>query len=76
MPYAVVAPSERATHQIDVAELATTDDVAKVCRVSKRTVQWWCYHRRIPYLKIGHLVRFSLPDVLRALNRHTIQEVK
>jgi excisionase family DNA binding protein len=75
MPQSVAAPKERARNQIDIDELATTDDVARVCRVSKRTVQWWCHHRRIPFLKIGHLVRFRLPDVLRALNRHTVQEV-
>jgi excisionase family DNA binding protein len=74
MPQPVVAPKER--YQIDVDELHTIDDVARTCRVSKRTVQLWCHHRRIPYLKIGHLVRFRLADVLRALNRHTIQEVK
>ena len=74
MPHSIVAPSDRATDQID--HLATTDDVARVCRVSKRTVQAWYYHRRIPFLKIGHLVRFRLGDVLRALNRHTIEEVK
>jgi len=76
MPQPAVVPKERATNQTDVDELATVNDVARVCRVSKRTVQWWCYHRRIPYLKIGHLVRFRLPDVLRALNRHIIEEVK
>jgi excisionase family DNA binding protein len=75
MPQSFVVPSDRATNYL-LEELATTEDVARVCRVSKRTVQWWCYHRRIPFLKIGHLVRFRLPDVLRALNRCTVQEVK
>jgi excisionase family DNA binding protein len=56
--------------------LATTEDVAKLARVSKRTVQIWVHERRIPHLKLGRLLRFRLADVQRALNRHTIQEVK
>jgi excisionase family DNA binding protein len=74
MPQSSRAPLERAEHQFD--SLATTEDVAKLARVSKRTVQIWVHERRIPHLKLGRLLRFRLADVQRALNRHTIQEVK
>ena len=74
MPQSYCVPLERTEHQID--HLATTEDVAKLARVSKRTVQIWVYERRIPQLKLGRLLRFRLADVQRALNRHTIQEVK
>ena len=74
MPQSSRAPLERAEHQFD--SLVTTEDVAKLARVSKRTVQIWVHERRIPHLKLGRLLRFRLADVQRALNRHTIQEVK
>jgi excisionase family DNA binding protein len=74
MPQSSRAPIERVENQVD--PLATTEDVARHCRVSKRTVQAWYYTRIIPSLKIGRLVRFRLKDVEKALNRHTIQEVK
>ena len=67
-------PLDRALHPLD--HLATTEDVAKLARVSKRTVQIWVHERRIPHLKLGRLLRFRLGDVQKALNRHTIQEVK
>jgi excisionase family DNA binding protein len=73
MPQSSRAPIE---HVDQIDQLATTEDVARHCRVSKRTVQAWYYNKIIPSLKIGRLVRFRLKDVERALNRHTIQEVK
>jgi excisionase family DNA binding protein len=70
MPQSFHAPIEH------VDQLATTEDVARHCHVSKRTVQAWSYNKIIPSLKIGRLVRFRLKDVERALNRHRIEEVK
>jgi len=61
-------------HSLD--HLATTEDVAKLARVSKRTVQAWYYRRLIPGLKIGRLLRFRLADVERALARFTREEIK
>jgi excisionase family DNA binding protein len=74
MPQSSRVPIERVENQVE--PLATTEDVARHCRASKRTVQAWYYHKIIPCIKIGRLVRFRLRDVEKALNRHTIQEVK
>jgi excisionase family DNA binding protein len=67
-------PLDRALHPLD--HLATTEDVARLVRVSRRTVQRWYYHRIIPGLKIGHLLRFRLADVQKALSRYTQEELK
>ena len=67
-------PLERAPHSLD--HLATTEDVAKLARVSKRTVQTWYYRRLIPGIKIGRLLRFRLADVQKALARYTREEIK
>jgi excisionase family DNA binding protein len=65
---------EYVLQQID--QLATTEDVARLAGVSKRTVQTWYYRRVIPGLKIGRVLRFRLPDVEKALSRYTTEEIK
>ena len=50
-------------------------ELAEFLDVSLRTVDSYVSSRRIPYIKIGRLVRFRLPDVERALKRYTIEEV-
>jgi excisionase family DNA binding protein len=70
------SPMTLAETEYPLDHLATTEDVAKLARVSKRTVQAWFYSGVIPGLKIGRLVRFRLPEVRRALSRYTREEVK
>ena len=53
----------------------TKDELAKFLRVSSRTVDNYVSRRRIPYIKLGRIVRFRLPDVERALRRFTVEEV-
>jgi excisionase family DNA binding protein len=36
--------------------------------ISKRTVDAWMRHKRLPFLKIGKTVRFRWPDVVEKLN--------
>jgi excisionase family DNA binding protein len=60
----------------EIDHLATTEDVAKLIGVSKRTAQSLFYRRIIPGIKIGRLLRFRLADVQRALSRYTREEIK
>lgn len=42
-------------------------------RPSLRTVRNWTAAKAIPFVRLGHLVFFNIPDVQRALEkRHTI----
>ena len=54
----------------------TKAELAEFLDVSLRTVDSYISSRRIPYIKIGRLVRFRLPDVERALKRYTVEEVR
>ncbi len=53
----------------------TKEELARHFKVGLRTVDNWIASGRFPYMKIGRLVRFSLPDVTRALERYTIKGV-
>jgi excisionase family DNA binding protein len=52
--------------------LATAPELARICKVSRRTVDNWTKTRRIPFLKIGGAVRFNVPEVMAALSRFTV----
>jgi excisionase family DNA binding protein len=54
----------------------TKRDVVREYGVSMRTVDKWIAERKIPYYKVGKLVRFDLDKVAKALERYTIHEVK
>jgi len=53
----------------------TKAELARYLDVSPRTVDNYISSRRIPYIKIGRLVRFRLADVERALKRYTVEEI-
>jgi excisionase family DNA binding protein len=57
-------------------KFATKQDVMREFQVSIRTVDKWMHERRIPYSKLGRLVRFDLKAVQKALARYTIREAK
>jgi excisionase family DNA binding protein len=54
---------------------ATKAELARFLKVSPRTVDTLIATRRIPYIKLGRLVRFRIADVERALTRYTVKEV-
>jgi excisionase family DNA binding protein len=48
--------------------LLTRRELAKLCKVSTRTVDNWVSAGKLPLLRIGkRCVRFSLPEVLKTL---------
>jgi predicted DNA-binding transcriptional regulator AlpA len=50
--------------------------VARAAAVSQRTIDSWVREKRIPIIRLSpRCVRFSIPAVLRALNKFEIQEV-
>ena len=53
----------------------TKSELAKFLKVSPRTVDNYVSSRRIPYIKLGRLIRFRPADVERALKRYTVEEV-
>jgi excisionase family DNA binding protein len=56
-------------------ELLTIKNVAAMMQLSDRTVLRLKKSRVIPFIKIGGAVRFRKRDILRVLDRRTVQEV-
>jgi len=53
----------------------TRQELAAFLGVSQRTIDSYIANRRIPYVKLGRLIRFRVTDVERALKRFTVSEV-
>jgi excisionase family DNA binding protein len=55
--------------------LLTKDELARIIGKKRRSVEVLMAERKIPYLKIGHNVRFRLRDVEKALEKFVVKEV-
>jgi excisionase family DNA binding protein len=61
--------SDTLTAKPDAKDRALTKaDVAEFFQVKQRTIDAWMAAKRIPYWKIGKLVRFDLEQVKNRLN--------
>lgn len=48
-----------ATNELAVRPLMGVDEVARALGISRHTVYSWVAQRRIPFLKVGRLLRFD-----------------
>lgn len=44
------------------------DELASLLRIQKGTIYNWIYRRKIPYVKVGRLVRFDLNEITKYLD--------
>ncbi len=44
------------------------DELASLLRIHKGTIYNWVYRRKIPYVKVGRLVRFDLAEITKYLD--------
>lgn len=58
-----------------VSTLLTIDELAAELRVSKGTLYNWVYQRKIPYVKVGRLVRFERSAIDKYLDECRIQSL-
>lgn len=49
-------------------QLLTVEHLSKFLSVSELTIRDWVYKRKIPFRKLGHLVRFDPLDIRKWLN--------
>jgi hypothetical protein len=75
-----------ATHASDTPKPVTIYDrrrrplvrrqvIEKRYGISGRTLDNWMKSRKVPFIKIGHLLFFSVEECDRALERYTVKEV-
>ena len=48
--------------------LISIDELATILRIHKGTIYNWVYRRKIPYVKVGRLVRFDLNEIAKYLD--------
>jgi len=48
-------------------ELLTQEEVAALLKVTVRTVERWQHEGVLPYLRMGHAIRFHWPSVVQHL---------
>ena len=53
-------------------KLLTAKQVAELLEVKLSTVYDWVSGKRIPYVKLGRLVRFKKPEIFRWVESHTL----
>ena len=49
--------------------MLTKQETAEYFRVEERTIESWMKARLIPYIRIGHTVRFRMSDMLLELDQ-------
>jgi excisionase family DNA binding protein len=62
----------------ELDDILTTEEAAKLLRVSERTLERWCVRRRIPYVEYPRRggwapVRFRRADILEWLRQRVVK---
>ena len=57
-------------------ELLSVDDMTRILKVSKGTVQRWCHARELPAVKIGKAYRIRKEDLDRWYEEKFLQTVE
>ena len=53
--------------------LVNTQELAKYIGITEGTARVWCCHKKIPYVKVGRLVRFDLDDIDAWVNKSKVK---
>ena len=52
--------------------LLTIEEISGMLVVRKSTLYSWSHQRRIPYIKVGSLLRFRMSDIEKWLEQQTV----
>ena len=56
-------------------KLLKYEEMADLLGISHNTLRNWVSARRVPYVKVGKLVRFDPAQVMEYINTHTVQPI-
>lgn len=62
----IEAQTNQATHVV-TDEMLTKEEIAPRLKVSVRTIEQWQHDGQLPFLKLGQVVLFYWPEVVRHL---------
>jgi excisionase family DNA binding protein len=57
-------------------ELLTINELSAFLKIPKSTIYSWCYQKKLPYIKMGGLLRFRKPAIERWLKEQGREEVR
>lgn len=75
-PGSSTSPQKSTPASAQLPELLRIDEVAKTLCTTERHLRRLVAERRIPFVKVGHFVRFDPADVLRWLTDHRVEVVE
>jgi len=58
-----------------MSKVLTKEEVAAVCRVDAKTIQWWTRRRTMPFVKIGRTIRYIEEDINRWVEKQRVLPV-
>lgn len=53
----------------DNQNLLTTEQLSELLQVSEKTIRDWVYKRKIPFKRVGRLIRFCKSEITAWINR-------
>lgn len=76
-PYARCAcgANDRLANAVCIDGYLTKDDVIRLLKISKRTLDNWTKRKILPYIRIGRTVRFQWSEVETAFNRFKFNSI-
>ena len=66
---AITANSKREAEDVRYPQLFTERQAAEMLGVSIKTIQYWRYAGKVPYIKVNGCVRFTQEDIDSIMNR-------
>jgi excisionase family DNA binding protein len=58
----------------ETANFLTTEELAKLLKVTPKTIVNWRIAKVVPFFQVGHVIRYDASRVLAALERHEVKE--
>lgn len=56
-------------------ELISTSTLSKRLDISENTIRWWVATGKVPYVKLGKLVRFNVQKIQQFIDGNTVKGV-
>lgn len=53
-------------------QLVSTKNLSKSLDISENTIRWWVATGKIPYVKLGKLIRFDTVKIQRVIDANTV----
>ena len=53
-------------------KMLSIEEVSRILDVKVSTIRAWCFSKKIPFFKVGRLVKFSEKQIIEWLNKRQV----